>query len=149
MTDETTPTPANDDTADLKQRHRELTELIEDARERYYVQDSPTQSDAEYDTHMRELEELEERLPELRTPDSPTQTVGGFASEAFSAVEHRERMMSLDNCFSHDELEAWLARVEREVGTGSEFLCELKADGLRSEERRVGRARKEQQGRVR
>jgi len=130
MTDETTPTPANDDTADLKQRHRELTELIEDARERYYVQDSPTQSDAEYDTHMRELEELEERLPELRTPDSPTQTVGGFASEAFSAVEHRERMMSLDNCFSHDELEAWLARVEREVGTGSEFLCELKADGL-------------------
>ena len=130
MTDETTPTPATDETADLKRRHRELREQIEDARERYYVQDSPTLSDAEYDTSMRELEELEERLPELRTPDSPTQTVGGFASEAFSAVEHREPMMSLDNCFSHEELEAWLARVEREVGTGSEFLCELKVDGL-------------------
>ncbi len=130
MTDDTMPTPATDETAELKQRHRELSELIEDARERYYVQDNPTLSDAEYDTYMRELEELEEQLPELRTPDSPTQTVGGFASEAFSAVEHRERMMSLDNCFSHEELEAWLARVEREVGTGSEFLCELKVDGL-------------------
>ena len=130
MTDDTMPTPATDETAELKQRHRELSELIEDARERYYVQDNPTLSDAEYDTYMRELEELEERLPELRTPDSPTQTVGGFASEAFSAVEHRERMMSLDNCFSHEELEAWLVRVEREVGSGSQFLCELKVDGL-------------------
>ncbi|MGH3357217.1 MAG: NAD-dependent DNA ligase LigA, partial [Nocardioidaceae bacterium] len=124
--DATTP----GDAAELKQRHRELAELIDDARERYYVQDSPTLSDAEYDTHMRELEELEDRLPELRTPDSPTQTVGGFASEAFAAVEHRERMMSLDNCFSHEELEAWAARVEREAGTAPAFLCELKVDGL-------------------
>ncbi|MPZ94395.1 MAG: NAD-dependent DNA ligase LigA [Propionibacteriales bacterium] len=113
-----------------RERHRELAEQIEDARWRYYVLDQPTVSDADFDQQMKELEALEERFPDLRTPDSPTQKVGGAVSSDFAAVEHRERMMSLDNCFSVDELAAWAVRVEREVGEGAEFLCELKVDGL-------------------
>src|SRR5262245_20198328 len=79
---------------------------------------------------MRELTGLEERYPSLRTPDSPTQGVGFLASTDFAPVEHLERMMSLDNAFTDTELDAWAQRVEREVGTGSEYLCELKVDGL-------------------
>jgi DNA ligase (NAD+) len=122
------------DTDALRQRHKELAELVEEHRTHYYLDDAPTVSDAEYDQLMRELEELEEQLPELRTPDSPTQSVGGYASSTFEAYEHRERLLSLDNAFSFDELEAWYARLEREdiVGgkDGAEFLCELKIDGL-------------------
>ncbi len=119
---------ASDD--DLRQRHKELTETLNEHRERYYVDDSPTVSDAEYDQLMRELEALEEQLPELRTPDSPTQTVGGYASSSFAAYEHRERLYSLDNAFSIDELESWHARILREGVDNAEFLCELKVDGL-------------------
>jgi DNA ligase (NAD+) len=119
---------ASDD--DLRQRHKWLSESIQEHRERYYVDDSPTVSDAEYDQLMRELEGLEDELPELRTPDSPTQTVGGFASSSFEAYEHRERLLSLDNAFSVEELEAWHARVVKEGVTDAEFLCELKVDGL-------------------
>jgi DNA ligase (NAD+) len=77
-----------------------------------------------------ELEALEERYPELRTPDSPTQKVGGTYSTEFTAVDHVERMMSLDNAFSDEELAAWAARVEREIGPDASYLCELKVDGL-------------------
>jgi DNA ligase (NAD+) len=119
---------ANDD--ELRQRHKELSETISEHRERYYVDDSPTISDADYDRLMRDLEALEEQLPELRTPDSPTQTVGGYASSSFEAYEHRERLYSLDNAFSTEELEAWHARLVREGVDGAEFLCELKVDGL-------------------
>ncbi|HUS20527.1 MAG TPA: NAD-dependent DNA ligase LigA, partial [Aeromicrobium sp.] len=118
------------DTDALRQRHKELAELIEEHRTRYYLDDAPTVSDAEYDQLMRELEELEERLPELRTPDSPTQSVGGYASSTFAAYEHRERLLSLDNAFSFDELQAWYARLGREDIDDPEFLCELKIDGL-------------------
>jgi DNA ligase (NAD+) len=79
---------------------------------------------------MRELEQLEEKLPELRTPDSPTQSVGGYASSTFEAYEHRERLLSLDNAFSFDEMDAWYGRLVREGITDAEFLCELKVDGL-------------------
>ena len=72
---------------------------------------------------------LEERYPELRTPDSPTQRVGGAISTEFTAVEHLERLLSLDNAFSAGELDAWAARAERLGGTGP-YLCELKIDGL-------------------
>ena len=113
-----------------RQRHKELAETIEDHRQRYYVDDAPTASDADYDLLMRELEELETQLPELRTPDSPTQTVGGYASSTFKAYEHRERLMSLDNAFSMEELEVWHARLLREDVDNAEFLCELKVDGL-------------------
>jgi DNA ligase (NAD+) len=118
------------DTDALRQRHKELAELIEEHRTRYYLDDAPTVPDAEYDQLMRELEELEERLPELRTPDSPTQSVGGYASSTFAAYEHRERLLSLDNAFSFDELQAWYARLGREDIDDPEFLCELKIDGL-------------------
>ncbi|MCD9198571.1 NAD-dependent DNA ligase LigA [Aeromicrobium wangtongii] len=118
----------NDD--ELRQRHKELAETLMEHRERYYVEDSPTISDAEYDQLMRELEGLEEQLPELRTPDSPTQTVGGYASSSFAAYEHRERLLSLDNAFSIEELEAWHGRLIREGVDDAEFLCELKVDGL-------------------
>ena len=101
-------------TDDLRQRHKELSEQIEEHRTRYYLDDEPTVSDGEYDVLMHELEALEEKLPELRTPDSPTQSVGGYASSTFEAYEHRERMMSLDNAFSPEELESWHARLVRE-----------------------------------
>jgi DNA ligase (NAD+) len=115
---------------DLRQRHKQLSETISEHRERYYVDDSPTVSDAEYDQLMRELEALEDELPELRTPDSPTQTVGGHASSSFEAYEHRERLYSLDNAFSVDELESWYARIVKDGVDDAEFLCELKVDGL-------------------
>jgi DNA ligase (NAD+) len=115
--------------ADLE-RHAELAGELDDHAYRYYVLDQPTVSDAEYDAMMRELEKLEERFPSLRTPDSPTQKVAGTISTLFTPVEHLERMMSLDNCFSEDELDAWAKRAEREVGKDAEYLCELKIDGL-------------------
>src|SRR4051794_40623780 len=97
----------------------------------YFVRDSPTVSDAEYDTAMRELQGLEEAHPELRTPDSPTQTVGGTFSTDFAAADHVERMMSLDNAFTAEELGEWAARVERDKGSAAiHFLCELKVDGV-------------------
>jgi DNA ligase (NAD+) len=116
--------------SEARERHQELSELVEDHRWRYYVLDRPTVSDAEFDTLMRELETLEEHFPDLRTPDSPTQKVGGAVSTDFTPVEHRERMMSLDNAFTEDELAAWFARIEREGAGDAEFLCELKVDGL-------------------
>jgi DNA ligase (NAD+) len=116
--------------AQARERHQELAELVEDHRWRYYVLDRPTASDAEFDALMRELEKLEEDYPDLRTPDSPTQRVGGAVSTEFTPVEHRERMMSLDNAFTEEELSAWFARAEREGVQDAEFLCELKVDGL-------------------
>ena len=91
--------------------------------------DAPTISDAEFDTLMRELEGLEESFPELRTPDSPTQQVGGAVSTLFTPVEHLQRLLSLDNSFSAEELDAWADRAARGGGTGP-YLCELKIDGL-------------------
>ena len=116
--------------AEARERHRDLSEQIEDARYRYFVLDRPTLSDAEYDPMMKELERLESEFPDLRTPDSPTQKVGGVASTLFTPVDHIERMMSLDNTFTREELDAWAERIAREVGDGAEYLCELKIDGL-------------------
>jgi DNA ligase (NAD+) len=116
--------------AEARERHRDLAEQIEDARYRYFVLDRPTLADAEYDQMMKELERLESEFPDLRTPDSPTQKVGGAVSTLFSPVDHIERMMSLDNTFTRDELDAWAERIAREVGDGAEYLCELKIDGL-------------------
>ncbi len=123
----TDPQPATDEARD---RHRQLSEEIEDARWRYYVLDSPTLSDADFDGRLRELEALEEAYPELRTPDSPTQKVGGAVSTEFTAVDHLRRMESLDNAFSYDELAAWHARLARDGIEDPPLLCELKVDGL-------------------
>jgi DNA ligase (NAD+) len=116
--------------ASARERHAELVQDIDDHGYRYHVLDRPTISDAEYDALMRELLALEESYPGLRTPDSPSQKVGAAISTEFTPVEHLERMMSLDNAFTDEELVAWAHRVEREVGDGVEYLCELKVDGL-------------------
>jgi DNA ligase (NAD+) len=113
-----------------REEHRDLSEQLEDARWRYYVLDDPTLSDADFDTRMRRLEALEEDYPELRTPDSPTQRVGGAVSTEFTAVDHLERMLSLDNAFSLAELETWRTRLAREGVADAALLCELKVDGL-------------------
>ncbi|MEQ7848017.1 NAD-dependent DNA ligase LigA [Nocardioides kribbensis] len=123
----TEPVPVSDDARD---EHRRLSEEVEDARWRYYVLDSPTLDDAAFDSRMRRLEELEEQFPELRTPDSPTQRVGGAVSTEFTAVDHLQRMESLDNAFSYDELAAWHARLARDGVDDPALLCELKVDGL-------------------
>jgi DNA ligase (NAD+) len=114
---------------DAKRRHADLSLDITEADHRYYVLDSPTISDIEYDTKMRELRALEEQYPDLRTPDSPTQTVHGTVSTLFTPVEHLERLLSLDNVFSDEDLGGWADRVTRLGGTGP-YLCELKIDGL-------------------
>ncbi|MEP9361719.1 NAD-dependent DNA ligase LigA [Nocardioides sp. CN2-186] len=115
---------------DPREEHRLIAEEIEEARYRYFVLDSPTLDDADYDRRLRRLQELEEELPELRTPDSPTQKVGGAVSTEFTAVDHLRRMESLDNAFSYDELEAWHARLARDGVDDPALLCELKVDGL-------------------
>ncbi len=117
-------------TVEARDRHQELSEQIDEARWRYYVLDDPTLSDADFDARMRELEALEEEFPELRTPDSPTQKLGGAVSTDFTAVNHLEPMMSLDNAFSFEELASWYARLARDGVDSPALLCELKVDGL-------------------
>ncbi|WP_306333404.1 NAD-dependent DNA ligase LigA [Streptomyces sp. KL118A] len=117
--------------AEARDQHAQLAEQIEEHRFRYYVKDQPVVSDAEFDKLLRSLEALEEAHPELRTPDSPTQKVSGSYETEFTAVEHRERMLSLDNAFDDEELAAWADRVAKEAGTPDfHLLCELKVDGL-------------------
>ncbi|WP_406283834.1 NAD-dependent DNA ligase LigA [Streptomyces sp. NBC_00209] len=117
--------------AEERERHKLLAEQIEEHRFRYYVNDQPVVSDAEFDRLLRELEALEESHPPLRTPDSPTQKVAGPYRTEFTSVEHREPMLSLDNAFDDEELAAWGERVARDVGApGYHYLCELKIDGL-------------------
>jgi DNA ligase (NAD+) len=106
-------------------RVAQLVDEINQHRSAYYQSNTSLISDADYDKLMRELEQLESKYPELITGDSPTQTVGGEASQTFAPVEHLERMMSLDNVFSSEELDAWLEKTG-----GGPFLCELKIDGL-------------------
>jgi DNA ligase (NAD+) len=113
----------------LRERHARLAAEVADHQFRYYVLDAPIVSDGQFDALWRELLELEEQHPELVTPDSPTQKVGSRFSTDFAAHDHLERMLSLDNAFSPDELRAWAERVAREVGEVS-YLCELKIDGL-------------------
>jgi len=114
---------------DTRARHAQLAAEVADHQFRYYVLDAPLVSDGQFDALWRELVELEERHPELATPDSPTQKVGGKFSTEFTAHDHLERMLSLDNAFSPDELRAWAERVTKEVGEVT-YLCELKIDGL-------------------
>lgn len=117
--------------AEAREEHARLAEQVEEHRFRYYVKDAPVISDADFDRLLRSLEALEDRHPELRTPDSPTQKVAGSYATEFTAVEHRERMLSLDNTFNDDDLAAWADRIARELGEQEyHFLCELKVDGL-------------------
>ncbi|HSZ45678.1 MAG TPA: NAD-dependent DNA ligase LigA [Streptosporangiaceae bacterium] len=119
---------------DPRARHAELAAELLEHQYRYYILDSPLVSDFDYDTLMRELESIEEQIPELRTPASPSQRVGGTFSTEFTPVQHLQRLESLDNVFSAEDLDAWVARVERhragDDSGGGPYLCELKIDGL-------------------
>jgi len=106
-------------------RANELVDQINKHRAAYYQSNTSLISDAEYDALMRELEKLEAKYPQLITGDSPTQSVGGEASQTFQPSVHLEKMMSLDNVFSMEELDTWLDKAG-----GGPFLCELKIDGL-------------------
>ena len=118
----------------VRSRHADLCSQIIDHRRRYYELDAPTISDGEFDALMRELLALEAAHPELVTPDSPTQQVGGAPVSTFAPVRHRVPLMSLDNVFSRAEFDRWVDRVVREAGSGalgaSGYLCEVKIDGL-------------------
>ena len=112
-------------------RHR-MTELINEIRDhqfKYYVLDEPSITDAQFDELLKELQKLEEKNPEFREADSPTQHVGGGFSTQFEQRDHIEKMMSLDNVFDLDELATWFDRVEKEVAA-PQYLCEVKVDGL-------------------
>ena len=111
-------------------RVAELREAIDYHSYRYHVLDDPEVADVEYDALVRELVELEEQYPDLVTPDSPTQRIGAPPSDLFAPVEHRTPMMSLDNCFSLEELQAWGKRVERGIGAADGFVVEQKMDGV-------------------
>lgn len=123
-----TPTLTREEAAD---EVADLTIRINEARDAYYERDTVLISDAEYDGLMHRLEELERLYPELQSQDSPTLTVGGRGETTlFAPVEHAERMLSLDNVFSADELAEWAARAEAAAGRRVHWLCELKIDGL-------------------
>ena len=115
---------------DVRTRHRDLSEELDRYAFAYYVRDEPLVSDGQYDELMGELKALEADHPALVTPDSPSQKVNGGFTATFAPVQHLERMQSLDNAFSSDELSAWAARAEREGAAGASFLCELKVDGV-------------------
>ena len=129
--------PADPDTeadpvdADLRRQWQELADEVREHQFRYYVRDAPIVTDGEFDELLVRLQTLEDQHPELRTPDSPTQLVGGagFATD-FTSAEHLERMLSLDNVFNTDELAAWTTRLRSEIGEDEHFLCELKIDGV-------------------
>lgn len=128
MTDAADPTPAT--LEDARTEAERLTTLILDARENYYGRDAEIVDDATYDGWMRRLEELERFHPELQGQDSPTLTVGAAESSMFAPVEHAERMLSLDNVFSEEELRDWCLKAQASAGRPVRWLTELKIDGL-------------------
>lgn len=116
---------------DVSAQIEKLRDEIRHHEHRYYVLDDPEISDAEYDRLVNELKALEAEHPELVTPDSPTQRVGGKPREGFVKVQHSSPMLSLDNAYNEEELRDWARRVEELSGTKNvEFVCELKLDGL-------------------
>ena len=121
-------TPA-DAPADAVERVNELRATLQRARDQYYLEDAPELPDAVYDSLNRELVELEGRYPQLKTADSPTQTVGGGVAEQFTPAEHQHRMYSLDDAMDLDELDEWLRRTREAVGHSLSYCCELKIDG--------------------
>ncbi|MEV6360160.1 NAD-dependent DNA ligase LigA [Nocardia asteroides] len=116
--------------AEQRVQWQQLADEVREHQFRYYVRDAPIITDGEFDTLLRRLQALEDTHPDLRTPDSPTQLVGGGFATEFTAVDHLERMLSLDNVFDYDELRTWASRVEAETGSGLHYLCEVKIDGV-------------------
>ena len=117
----------------FEEARRRVNELVSELNEhsyKYYVLDTPTISDAEYDQLYRELQELEKAYPELITQDSPTQRVGDGLISGYNKVEHSSQMLSLDNAFNIEELEAFDRRVRQQVESSFDYYAELKIDGL-------------------
>ncbi|MBO7283257.1 MAG: NAD-dependent DNA ligase LigA [Alistipes sp.] len=112
---------------DIK-RMRELEDQLEHHSHKYYVENTPEISDFEFDTLLRELQDLEARYPEFADPNSPTKRVGSDLTTEFQSVEHRYAMQSLSNTYSSEELGEWIDRIRKEIGD-VEFVCELKFDG--------------------
>ncbi|HVV37032.1 MAG TPA: NAD-dependent DNA ligase LigA [Acidimicrobiales bacterium] len=143
---------AMDPSKEAELRVEELRAQIARANTAYHVLDAPEIPDAEYDLLVRELQQLEEQFPDLRTEDSPTQTIGAPASALFTPVVHSTRMTSLDNAMNLEELEAWGKRLERVISETMTFVCEPKIDGvamsLRFERGRFVRAATRGDGRV-
>src|SRR3990167_10904006 len=121
------------DKAAAKTRIEKLRKLIDQYRYEYHVLDKPSVSDAVNDSLKHELQELEDRFPDLITPDSPTQRIGGEPLDKFKKVTHKTRMLSLIDAFSFDELKEWVERDKRTLGMSelkTDFFTELKMDGL-------------------
>ena len=120
------------DLAQARRRHDEVSRTVRDARYRYYVLSDPPMPDAEFDALFHELVAIEEAFPQLVTANSPTQQVGAPVDAAFPPSRHLQPMLSLDNAFSREELDAWAQRVERGLHADDElaFVCELKIDGV-------------------
>ncbi|MCM8799226.1 MAG: NAD-dependent DNA ligase LigA [Candidatus Omnitrophica bacterium] len=116
----------------VKKKIEELREEIRHHDYCYYVLNQPEISDKEYDDLMRQLKELEEKYPQFKTEDSPTVRVGGIILEGFKTVKHKEKMLSLDNTYSFDELSQWQERIFKALGTKEkiEYVVELKIDGV-------------------
>ena len=112
-------TSSETEQAEFAQRHADLSQEITEHQFRYHVLDRPTVSDAEFDQLLRELQRLEDEHPELVTPDSPTQRIGGAASREFAAVRHALPMLSLNNALSEDELAQVAARYRRQLADRS------------------------------
>ncbi|MFE5477384.1 NAD-dependent DNA ligase LigA [Nocardia sp. NPDC056541] len=117
-------------TPEQRVQWQQLADEVRGHQFRYYLRDAPIITDGEFDALLRTLQALEDAHPDLRTPDSPTQLVGGGFATEFTAVDHLERMLSLDNVFDYDELRTWASRVEAETGSGLHYLCEVKIDGV-------------------
>ncbi len=125
---------------DVVRRVSALRAELAEHNERYYIEDAPTISDADYDALVRELRALEEQHPALASPDSPTQRVSGRRAELFSPVVHSMPLLSLDNAFDEADLRAWGERIRRRLATADEpeadaddqdeYVCELKIDGV-------------------
>src|SRR5712671_2988876 len=116
---------------DIEPQIEELRHKIRHHEHLYYVLDAPELSDADFDQLMQELKKLEAEHPELITPDSPTQRVGGKPLEGFVKVAHSSPMLSLDNAYNEEELRDWERRVRELTGrTDLEYMCELKLDGM-------------------
>ena len=113
----------------IRREMAELSEQIRDHQYRYYVLDKPSISDAEFDSLWKKLEELERKSPQLQDPNSPTLEVGGGFASHFEQYDHLEKMMSLDNVFSDEELGEWFERVAK-TSARNTWLCEVKVDGL-------------------
>src|SRR5580700_1086056 len=128
------PETRSSSAASLVEAAKRIDELRDELRHheyQYHVLDSPEISDAEYDSLMRELRALESSHPQLITPDSPSQRVGGKPKEGFAKVDHSRPMLSLDNVNSEEELGDWERRVRSMVGSADvSFVCELKIDGV-------------------